>query len=223
VLALPCLYFLCYVLVHIMQVVFLEARTRDYSVLFTRCFLDKYHPSLLSALTVGLCSSLLMLSLATAMRFRIGELAIAAPGSLFRLFAIFLVGQTLILIAGHGAIFAAALSAVDVPQPSDLLSGVETVVFITVFIAVACLWMLEFYMNRIYTMLKDIFPRRAQSGQNHTRILAALAAFSLVLLLIKAFVPRLRFEPLTVSGMIAIFEGIVFIATIYVATKRDHP
>jgi hypothetical protein len=226
VLFLPTAYFLCYVIIHVLQILFLEAKSVDLRLLLEGTFLEKFHSSLLSALTVGLCSSLLMLSLATALRFRLGELAMAAPASLFRIFSIFLIGQTLILIAGHSAIFAAALSTQE--QSNEELAniykaGTEYVVVFTVFVAVASLWLLETYLHRVYQRLAHVFPSRSLSARKHTKILASLALFSLALIVLKIFLPAssVRIDGPTVSLMVAIFELLVFIATIYVSLARD--
>ena len=226
VLILPTAYFLCYVVIHVLQILFLEAKSVDFRLLVAAPFLERFHSSLLSALTVGLCSSLLMLSLATALRFRIGELAMAAPASLFRIFSIFLIGQTLILIAGHSAIFAAALS-VQAQSNEELTNlykaATDYVVVFTVFVAVGSLWLLETYLHRVYQRLAHVFPSRSLSARRHTKILASLALFSLALIVLKILLPAstVRIDGPTVSLMVAIFELLVFFATIYVSVARD--
>jgi hypothetical protein len=235
VLTLPMVYLLIYVFIHLLQIYVLEADEGMRADFHLDRFVEKFHAGILSAITIGVCSALLMLSLSTALRFRVHELAIAAPGSLFGLFSIFLSGQILVLVAGHVSIFVSAVAnreaAADVAgEPSAQMplsvyaNAADYVLVVTIFVALLSLWAFERYLGGVYVRIEKIFPNRAGHERDHVRVLATLAIIPLVFILVKLGVgfafSKVIHGP-TVSIFVGALELVVFVYTVVVSMQRS--
>lgn len=134
--------------------------------------------AILSPISIGISTGLLTLSMAVAMREGVRHFGSAAPESLFKLFSIYIVGQTLILVAGHIEIYAPQLQSLQV------IGGLvaNLVGFLTLSLAITTLLVMEVYVSGVYNRLKHRSPGTATLQSGRARFLALLAGLSFLFL-----------------------------------------
>ncbi len=206
---LPLLFLLAYIIIHAYQILMTGAAAHSLEI-----FVDKHSDpetyadhgkELASAVTLGMSAALLTLSLAMALRHKSRDLAIAAPDAIFWLFSIYLVGQIFVLIAGHAAIISSSAST---------NAYFSIVVTFTLFGALITVFLMEYYIIKIYRAARDVFPEKSSIESNHSKWLLLLAISSFVLGMVKNFFASFDALRLGAISTVLLLDSLIFLASI---------
>ena len=144
---------------------------------------EEFWSEISGPITIGLCTSLLILSFGMFLHNGQRGISLASPGSFFNAFMIFAVGITVVQISGHAEIF---VNACGLEETSCTVSQEMKLVSVTSYLLTwpVLVWLESFY-RRIYSGLQDQLPLEEAGHIGELEFLVWLSNVSIVLTLTK--------------------------------------
>jgi heme/copper-type cytochrome/quinol oxidase subunit 4 len=134
-------------------------------------------------ITIGLCSSLLILSFGMFLSHGLGAISLAYPKAFPKAFIIFVIGLTVVQIAGHAEIFVNSRESSNSGEKVNF--AIVVVASSTYLASFLSLYWLESFYGELYKRLKSQLPKISEEEVESILFLRLLSGLSIAITLTK--------------------------------------
>lgn len=165
--------------------------------------------------TIGLCTSLLLLSFGMFLHHGIGTISLGVPGAFLNAFIILIISLTLVQMSGHAEIYANACADTPTCAKSKSLGWIAQLSYL--FSLIGLVW-LESYSGKNFRVLAQQISEGHRSLSKNTSYMASISVLSLVITVIKVILGVAATSPEMKDGITAMaiaLEVLLAVVVVY--------
>lgn len=140
---------------------------------------ERFLTEISAPITIGLCTSLLILSFGMFLHHGRRGISLASPGSFLNAFLIFAMGITVVQISGHAEIYVNACNLTD--NKCTVSNTMKFASVLSYFLTWPVLVWLEIFYRKIYEKLQDQLPEQEAEHIGSIGFLIGLTLISIAL------------------------------------------